>query len=98
MKVIWTDGKYALTYTCDDVSILTSQVVKILTQSHTDVIDVLQIQDDDYCAPGQDYVDVIARDLDPIPSYIIDIMKQQLTATCFEPGEIVESSHTGQLL
>ena len=57
---------------------------------------LLQIQDDDYCAENQDYVDVIARNLEPIPSYIIDIMKLQLSSTCFEPGEIVSSPHTGQ--
>lgn len=56
---------------------------------------LLQIQDDDYCAPGKDFVDVIARNLDPIPAYVIDIMKMQLASTCFEPGEIVQSAHTG---
>ena len=53
-----------------------------------------QVLEDDHCAPGQDFVDILARDHEPVPVDVIEYMKEILHHACYEPGEFVGSDHT----
>ena len=55
-----------------------------------------EVLDDDSCAPNKDYIDVLARDLEPIPVTVIERLKRVLKRACYEPGDLVESDHDGK--
>ena len=55
-----------------------------------------EVLDDDHCAPNKDYIDVLSRDLDPIPVTVIERLKRVLKQACYEPGDLVESDHNSK--